>query len=118
MTGIPSAPILYYMAVVILSIVTTARIAAQVVPEIEAYQATPGAYPERPGTDMRVRGPSEPNSRIEDPLKVVPYEARKGLFFLRNPLHLFYPYRTSEDDMRVTADMQAAFVKSIQAGVS
>jgi hypothetical protein len=61
----------------------------------------PKESPEKPGTGI-------PASMV------VPYEARKGVFFLRNPLHLFYPYRTSEDDMRVTTDMQAAFAKTIQ----
>jgi hypothetical protein len=97
--------ILCYIAVTFLSIFTTAYMAARLSPvqQVETYRVARRADIQEPTTVM--------------PISVVPYEARKGLFFLQNPLHLFYPYRTSEDDMRITTDMQAAFAETIQGGI-
>jgi hypothetical protein len=33
----------------------------------------------------------------------------ENLFTLRNPLSLFYPYRTSDDDMHISSSQQASF---------
>jgi len=44
-------------------------------------------------------------------LAIAPYDRRlhSSFFYLRNPLGLFYPYRTSADDMNITHAMQARF---------
>jgi len=47
---------------------------------------------------------------------IAPYERRlhSSYFHIRNPLGLFYPYRTSDDDMHITASMQAAWDSGVR----
>ena len=48
---------------------------------------------------------------------VEPYDEPSStyLFALRNPLSLFYPYRSSDDDMHISEEMQAAFDQELAA---
>jgi hypothetical protein len=57
----------------------------------------------------------DPVSDVATLTDPAPYDRRlhSSFFHLRNPLSLFYPFRTSVDDMHITLAMQAAFDASL-----
>ena len=48
--------------------------------------------------------------------EIRPYDTDRSewMFTLRNPLSLFYPYMTSDDDLHITADMQTSFDRKVE----
>lgn len=56
-----------------------------------------------------------PDPQFVSSQKVVPQDALSPkMFRIKNPLHLFYPYATSDDDMRLTAGDETLFRTTVE----